>query len=249
MLRKRTCSCLRILTHPSIKRECKHRYETLTGKAPSLRNYLNDPHVNVVHFRADGERDDVIRSCRILFSKMFSYVLQVHFPSIMKDHLKTLRVLHTAIENAFEFVEDADNFPEEKNGVRPDDDDDWGILYTSDLVKPFQDALSDVVPKIKEGTVVTADMFPFFPSDSREWSVEEHMDSAYPRLRKCASAYLKRVHQSLGGKDDDETKFLYLSDSDRMPSGPNTNDHNGIVYFALLTCKFAWVVMGKSDSC
>lgn len=243
-------SSLRVLQITlSHSRFFKHRYETLTGKAPSLRNYLNDPHVNVVHFRADGERDDVIRSCRILFSKMFSYVLQVHFPSIMKDHLKTLRVLHTAIENAFEFVEDADNFPEEKNGVRPDDDDDRGILYTSDLVKPFQDALSDVVPKIKEGTVVTADMFPFFPSDSREWSVEEHMDSAYPRLRKCASAYLKRVHQSLGGKDDDETKFLYLSDSDRMPSGPNTNDHNGIVYFALLTCKFAWVVMGKSDSC
>ena len=71
-------------------------------------------------------------------------------------------MLHTAIENAFGLVEDADYFPEEKNGVRPDDDDDWGVLYTSDLVKPFQDALSDVVPKIKEGTAVKVDMFPRF---------------------------------------------------------------------------------------
>ena len=88
------------------------------------------------------------------------------------------------------------------------------------------------------------DMFPRFPSDSREWSVQEHMDSAYPRLKQCASAYLKRVHQSLGGTM--MTKALSILDSHRMPSGPNENDHNGIVYFALLTRKFAWVVMGKS---
>ena len=86
-------------------------------------------------------------------------------------------------------------------------------------------------------------MFPRFPSDSRE-VVSKYMDSAYPRLKQCASAYLKRVHQDLGGNDDDETKFLYVYDSDHA-SGANENDHNGIVYFALLTRRICVGCHGK----
>ena len=196
--------------------EVEETYETLTGRSPSLSKYINNPHVNVVSFRGDS-RDDVLRSCRVLFSQMFSHVLQVHIPSILKDPLMALRVLHTAIENAYSLVEDAEYIPDVMNGIRPNDIEDWDILYTSDLVKPFQDALNRVVPKLKEA--VKANMFPLFPSDCRRWSVKHHMDCVYPRLKRCSTTYLNRVRQSLikSGDDDDndddeETKFLFLSD-------------------------------------
>jgi hypothetical protein len=237
------------LEYPTIDNEST--YETMTMSGQSLKEFLENPDVNFVHIRSDA-RENSHRSIRILFSKMFSYVLQVHFPNVVRtQYMTSLKILHVAIENAFKLIKDADYAPEETNGVRPDTYDDLDVMYTSDLIKPLQDALCQVLSTKKKNTI-TVDMFPIFPSSSRQYSVDHYLDLIYPRLKRSASTYLKRLNQSLKKKkndDDNETTWLLLSDSDRMPIGPQSNDHNGIVYLALLTRRFAWVLMGKSDSC
>ena len=225
------------LEYPSIDSEEAH--ESFQKKGPSLKKYIENPDVNFVHMRDEG-REFSEMSFRIILSKMYGFVIQKYIIHEGCDnHTMVLKILHEAIENAVEEFINDDMMMDFEDGIRPENMmDDMSVFYTSDLIAPLQKLLKKNL---------TVEMFPKFPS-WKQYNVIDYSDEACMRLQQCASSYLKRVNK-LMGSDEDKTQWLLLSDSDRMPYGPQSNDHNGVVYLALVSKKWVWVIMGKSNSC